>query len=216
MGNEDWQKPGAAQVWPLVAAERRRLVEDLRTIDADAWDTPSLCAGWDVHDVLAHLIDSGRTTWPGFLRRMVMARFDFDRDNAIGVRRERRAVPTDTVEAFAAIIDRQTSPPAPLVTRLVEEFVHGEDIRRPLGISADYPPDAVGDALAHQVRTSVSFGGGRQRVDGLRLVATDTGMAYGAGAQVHGRAIDLLLVVSGRSVAPELLTGPGVGQLLAR
>ena len=207
--------PDAATVWPVVAAERRRLVADLRGLAPGAWDTPSLCPGWDVHDVVAHLIDSGRTTWPGFARRMVAARFDFDRDNDTGVRRERRDRPLDTVDALAAIADRRSSPPAPVVTRLVEEFVHGEDIRRPLGIVADYPVDAVVDALAYQLRTSVNFGGGRQRAEGLTVQAVDADYTHGTGPVVSGRAIDLLLAVSGRPVPDGSLTGPGAPRLSA-
>lgn len=50
------------EIWPVVHAERRRLVDALENVDEDAWATPSLCPGWDVHDVLAHLVDGARTT----------------------------------------------------------------------------------------------------------------------------------------------------------
>jgi hypothetical protein len=62
---------------------------------------------------------------------MIWARFDFDRDNAKGVARERRNRPADTVEALRAAGDLTLTPPAPPATRLVEAIVHGEDIRRP-------------------------------------------------------------------------------------
>ena len=80
-------------VWPVVHAERARLVQDLTGLPGGAWSTPSLCPGWDVHDVLAHLVDSALATRLGFVRRMIAARFDFDADNEIGIRRERRADP---------------------------------------------------------------------------------------------------------------------------
>ena len=38
-----------------VAAERLRLAEDLESLTPAQWATPSLCAGWTVHDVVAHL-----------------------------------------------------------------------------------------------------------------------------------------------------------------
>lgn len=198
-----------AAVWSIVHEERRALVRDLAHLDAEQWRTPSLCPGWDVHDVLAHLVDTARTTRLRFLRRMVLARFDFDRDNAAGVTRERRQDAAGTLAALAAVADRTTTPPAPSATRLVEAFVHGEDIRRPLSLVRDYPPGPVVTALRYQVGASVSMGGGRQRAEGLHLVATDAPFAHGRGPQVRGSAMLLLLAVSGRPVDADQFTGPG-------
>ncbi|PRC55682.1 hypothetical protein C6A85_42465, partial [Mycobacterium sp. ITM-2017-0098] len=85
------------------------------------------------------------------------ARFDFDADNAVGIARERRADPCDTLAAMRAAIPLMRTPIAPRRTRLVEAIVHGEDIRRPLGIAATYAEDAVAAALAYQVGTSVAI-----------------------------------------------------------
>jgi uncharacterized protein (TIGR03083 family) len=208
-------------IWPIVHAERARLVDDLSELPADAWTTASLCPGWDVHEVLAHLVDSATTTRLRFVRRMVAARFDFDADNEIGIRRNRQPDPARTVDAMRAVVTATSTPPAAPATRLVEAFVHGEDIRRPLGITAVYPPAAVVEALRHQVATSVSMGGGKQRVRGMRLVVADTGDTIGTGGdtgdevtgdggtgdEVRGRAIDLLLAVSGRAVPADALDG---------
>ncbi|ROZ82915.1 maleylpyruvate isomerase family mycothiol-dependent enzyme [Gordonia sp. OPL2] len=203
-------------IWPIVHAERARLVDDLSGLPTDAWATASLCPGWDVHDVLAHLVDSATTTRIGFVRRMISARFDFDADNELGIRRHRHADPAGTLDAMRAVVTATSTPPAAPATRLVEAFVHGEDIRRPLGITGGYPPAPVVEALRHQVATSVSMGGGKQRVRGMRLVVTETGETIGddaAGAEVRGRAIDLLLAVSGRAVSADAFDGPGAARL---
>ncbi|PRC48927.1 hypothetical protein C6A85_77345, partial [Mycobacterium sp. ITM-2017-0098] len=100
-------------------------------------------------------------------------------------------------------------------TRLVEAIVHGEDIRRPLGIAATYAEDAVAAALAYQVGTSVAIGGGRERVKGVRLIATDGEFDAGQGDVVRGRAVDLLLAVSCRAVGTDVFDGPGAGRLTA-
>ena len=202
------------EIWPVVHAERRALARDLEHLPVPRWATPSLCPGWDVHDVLAHLVDDAGTTRVGFLRRLAAAGFDFDRCNARGVARERRADPRATLAAFRAVSDRTTSAPAPPATRLVEAFVHGEDIRRPLGIRRDYPAAPVAEALRHQLRTGVRFGGGQERAHGLRLVATDAGVETGTGPDVRGTAIALLLAVSGRPVEPGELAGAGAAALL--
>ncbi|WP_433544588.1 maleylpyruvate isomerase family mycothiol-dependent enzyme (plasmid) [Streptomyces sp. CA-294286] len=207
----------------MVHAERAALIEDLAKLDDEQWRTPSLCAGWTVHDVAAHLVDTARTTRLGFVAAMVRARFDFDRQNARGVARERAGSPQETWERLREVATRTSTPPAPLDTRLVEEVVHGEDIRRPLGLTRAYPVEAVVRALRLQARTPATFGGAKERVAGLRLVATDTDLTLGEagppkgesadGSEVRGSALALLLAVCGRPVPPDALSGPGAGAL---
>lgn len=201
-------------IWSVVHAERARLVRDLEAVSADAWLTLSPCPGWTVHDVLAHLVDTAKTTRRGFAWRMLKARMDFDGDNQLGVNRERRPDPQATVEAMRAAIPLTLTPLAPRATRLVEAFVHGEDIRRPLGIASAYPPEAVAAALEYQAHAAAAMGGGRELVEGLRLVATDTDAEFGEGDVVRGRAIDLLLAAAGRPVTA--VEGPGVRRLATR
>lgn len=92
---------------------------------------------------------------------------------------------------------------------LVEAYVHGEDIRRPLGIASDYPPAHVATALSYMCATTTAFVGGKERVKGLRLVPTDVEAVIGEGQEVQGTAIALLLAASGRPVGPTELRGPG-------
>ena len=201
--------PSSSEIWSVVHDERESLVDDLKSLETNKWCTPSLCPGWDVHDVLAHLLDSAKTTRLSFLRRMVAAGLDFDRDNAVGITREKATAAEDTLSAFRAVCAHTTTPPAALATRLVEAFVHGEDIRRPLKIGRNYPPVHVAEALAYQVKTSVKIGGGKEPAQGWHLIASDAPFEHGAGPQVYGPAIALLLAVSGRPVGADELTGPG-------
>lgn len=200
-------------VWPLVHAERAALIDDLARLDDTAWQQPSLCAGWTVHDVVAHLVDVARSTRLGFAVDMVRAGFDFDRQNTRGIERARGGSPGETLQRLREAATRTSTPIAPLDTRLVEEVVHGEDIRRPLGISHSYAQQAVVRSLRQQVRTSTAFGGAKELVAGVRLVATDTDFAIGAGPEVTGPALALLLSVSGRPVAANELDGPGLATL---
>lgn len=205
-----------ADVWDAVHEERRRLVRDLEGLRPKQWDVPSQCRGWSVHDVLAHLIDSATTTRLGFARQMVTARFDFDRANDDGVRRHRAADPRDTLARFRGAVDSTHTPPGPVATRLVEAYVHGEDIRRPLGTRGSYPVENVLEALRYQARTASGFGGGKDRVRGLRLRPDDIDVSIGEGPEVRGSAVALLLAVSGRPVDPDELRGEGAPTLLAR
>ncbi|MFP7761404.1 maleylpyruvate isomerase family mycothiol-dependent enzyme [Marisediminicola sp. LYQ85] len=202
-------KASDSATWNAVHTERRALIRDLESLEPGRWTTASLCPGWDVHDVLAHLVDSAKTTRLGFVRRMLAARFDFDRDNAAGVARERTRDPGRTLDRFRSVSSSTSTPPVALATRLVEAYVHGEDIRRPLGIDSDYPPEHVATALAYQVTTSVKIGGGKELAHGWRLVATDTELVHGDGPEVRAPAIALLLAISGRPVSAAELGGPG-------
>ncbi|MER6019465.1 maleylpyruvate isomerase family mycothiol-dependent enzyme [Streptomyces anulatus] len=202
-------------VWRMVHAERAALADDLARLDAGQWDAPSLCEGWTVHDVAAHLVDTARTTRIGFVAGLVRARFDFDRQNARGVERERGASPQETLARLRRVASRTTTPPAPLDTRLVEEVVHGEDIRRAVGLVRSYPQEAVVRALRLQARTPASFGGAKELVARVRLTATDAGLSIGEGPDVTGPALSLLLAVSGRRAALDELDGPGLSVLAA-
>ncbi|MGI5216378.1 maleylpyruvate isomerase family mycothiol-dependent enzyme [Nocardia sp. CA-290969] len=158
---------------------------------------------------------TGRTEF-GFCWEFARAGFDFDRFTADGVERERGVQPAETLARLRAVLDRTVSPPAPADSRLVEMIVHGEDIRRPLGITRTYPQEAVADALRLQIRTSEGFGGGRELVAGLTLAADDADFTTGAGPEITGPLLALLLVASGRGVAMADLGGIGVDTLRER
>jgi uncharacterized protein (TIGR03083 family) len=202
-------------VWELVHQERSALIDDLAGLTDDQWETASLAGGWTVHDVVAHLVDNARTTRVGIVVAMVRARFDFDRQNDQGVAREKGATPVETLDRLREVAGHTSTPPAPLDSRLVEEVVHGEDVRRPLGLVRTYPLEAVERALRHQLKTSVALGGGKQYAAGLRLLATDADLTIGEGPEVAGPVLSLLLVASGRTVALDDLAGAGVGRLRA-
>lgn len=205
-----------SDVWPFVHNERRALVDDLAPLTDEQWRTPSLCAGWTVQDVVAHVVDTAHTSRLRFVREMVLARFDFDRQNQRGMVRFRGDTPAATLDGLRAAVDLRLTPPAPLDTRLVEAIVHGEDVRRPLGLVRGYDTDAVLAAFRWQARTSPAMGGAKAWFDGLSLRATDADLVHGTGPEVAGPALDLLLASCGRAVALDALTGPGVATLAGR
>lgn len=198
---------GDFDVWPLVHDERAALLADLETLSPAQWDTPSLCDGWTVRDVAAHLVQNASTTLPTMARDVVLARFDFDRMNDRGVARHRGESPSDVLAALRDRLRSTRTPPVDRASRLVEEVVHGEDVRRPLGIVRHYRAAAVVPALEYQLRTPDAVGGSRRRSAGLRLVATDAPFAHGevgeGGREVRGRAVDLLVAACGRTPWPE-------------
>lgn len=202
-----------SDVWDLVHTERAALIADLEGLTDEHWGRPSLCAGWSVHDVAAHLVDNARATPFGVIWAMARARFDFDRQNEQGMRRAQGATPQETLQRLREVASRTSGPPAPVDSRLVEEVLHGEDIRRPLGLARHYEPEAVTRALRYQARTPTSFGGGKEAAAKVALRPTDSAAALGDGPQVTGPALPMLMVISGRTVALSDLAGPGVAAL---
>lgn len=201
-------------IWPLVHAERTALIADLAALPDEAWETPSLCEAWTVHDVVAHLVNTAKTTRRAFVATFIRAGFDFDRQNARGVARERAATPGENLTRLREAAHLTATAPAPADSRLAEEVLHGEDIRRPLGLTRTYPEEAVLRALHYQARTPTSMGGAKQLIAGIHLRATDADLSLGEGPEVSGPALSLLLAISGRRVALPDLTGPGLPTMI--
>jgi uncharacterized protein (TIGR03083 family) len=202
-------------IWPTVHAERAALADDLDGLSDGQWSTRSLCSDWDIHQALAHLVSAATMTPPKFAGKFAAARFNFDRFAARQVARQSRGGPAATLAAFRAVQGRTSAPPGPKDTWLGEAFVHGEDIRRPLGIAHDYPLPAVARAVRFYAKSNAIIGG-RDRVAGLTLRATDTDLSVGTGPLVEGPVMSLLLAASGRPCALGELSGPGVEVLRQR
>lgn len=208
-----------SEIWHLVHAERRALVDDLCGLAPSQWDTPSLAPGWSVHDVAAHLVDNALTTPVGLLRAMVRAKGDLDRQNAAGVATQRGATPQETLARLREVVDRTSGPPtwlASLESRLVEEVAHGEDIRAALGIRRTYPAKTLEGAARHQAKTPDAIGGGRSVARAVRLIADDTDLVVGQGPEVRGPALAIVLLLSGRRHTVDELHGPGLSSIPAR
>lgn len=200
-------------IWNSVHRERAALIRDLRDLGPLDWDAESGCRRWRIRDVVAHLVDTAATTPTTFLTGMVRAGFDFDRQNEIGVERYRDKQPDELISLLVQVRDRTSGPPrfmAPLATRLVEEIVHGEDIRRPLGLHRKYQPEDLQMAIEYQVATSVRIGGAREKLVGVMLVADDIDWTHGQGSVVTGPALEILMLVCGRPPRSGVVTGPGL------
>jgi uncharacterized protein (TIGR03083 family) len=113
------------------------------------------------------------------------------------------------------VADRSSGPPGPSTSWLGETLVHAEDIRRPLGYEHDYPTDAVTKVIEFYAGSNLLIGG-KRRVGGLTLKATDAEWSRGSGPVVEGPAMALLMATAGRRAALDRLSGPGLDTLRAR
>jgi uncharacterized protein (TIGR03083 family) len=202
-------------IWSTIHTERRALATDLETVGGAQWDTPSLCTDWTVQDVLAHMTATAKITPPAFFGKMAASGFSLAKMQNKDIAVERGSSPDDTLARFRTIIDSTRHPPGPTETWLGETIVHGEDIRRPLGIEHEYPAGAAAQVAEAYGRTNLVIGS-KRRVDGVRLQATDTDWSHGDGPPVSGPIVSLLLVMAGRKAALDDLTGEGVATLSSR
>jgi uncharacterized protein (TIGR03083 family) len=199
-----------------VEAERLALADLLDTLSDPEWSVRSLCAGWSVREVVAHLTLANRE-FAATVLRLVRARGDFDRVTAEMARE--RAVRFSPAELVAQLRESagemRRFPMSGPLDPLTDILVHGQDIARPLGRHHPMRPDLAGEVLQHVWKSF--FYGARKRFAGLRFVATDVDGSVGDGAQeVHGPAGALLLIVTGRAAGLTDLTGDGVVEATAR
>ena len=206
----------------LTRAQRDGFVETLEGLEPDQWEAPSLCTEWRVVDVAAHLawapvmgLGSGAAAMVrhGLSMNRMIAR------SAVGwSERGRDAILSqlrDNARTGATPIGM------PPVAALADAVVHGLDVRRPLGLPGQVPPEALAPLADFTLGTpwplnAVVGGSARRRVAGVRLVATDTDWTHGAGPEVRASAETLLLVLYGRPVPPTELTGDGASVVASR
>jgi uncharacterized protein (TIGR03083 family) len=204
-----------ASPWPLIHAERESLAEDLSPLDDAQWQTPSLCAGWPVRDVLGHMTATARMTPARFFTGLAGAGFRFNAMTARDISRETARTPSEQLAEFRTLIPATTSPPGPVEAMLGEAIVHGEDIRRPLGITRDYPQEAV-IRVADFFKGSNLLLGSKRRIAGVELRASDAPWSTGSGPEVSGPALSLVLAMTGRAAALNDLSGDGLDTLRSR
>lgn len=203
------------ELWAMTHAERAALADDLAGLDDAQWTRPSLCGTWVVEEVVAHLTAAasiGRLRW---LASALGARFDFDLHNARRLAEHRGATPAETLARFRSIATSTTAASGHTAAWLGEVVVHGQDIRRPLGLPTT-PTTAAATAVADFYASRDFTVPSRTTIAGLRLDATDGPFATGVGPLVTGPTIALVMVMAGRSTYADDLTGPGLPTLRAR
>ena len=203
------------EIWQHIHSERSQMAETLSSLSAEQWTAASWCKGWSVQLTAGHILAAAEQTPLNFYKELLLAGFRFNVFTDRGARRLGALDPDELVQRLRARTETTNHPPAPTVAMLGEIVVHGEDIRRPLGLSHQTSEAAL-VAVADSWKKSNLLVGAKRRVAGLRIRASDVEWAYGDGPEVSGPMISLILAMVGRKGACPDLSGEGLATLSNR
>jgi len=201
-----------AEIWRHIHAERAALATTLADLPPEAWEHDTLCPGWTVHDVAAHVISTPQVGW-GTVAAMSMRNLGRGYNTMI-FREVKRLAARETRESILADYEKYAGsthhvPITTSVEPLIDALLHHQDIVRPLGLSHDMDPRAAARA-ADRVCALAFLMGTRRLLKSVRMVATDVEWTRGSGPEVRGPMQELLMLASGRQPDESLLTGEGL------
>ncbi|KRF23773.1 maleylpyruvate isomerase family mycothiol-dependent enzyme [Phycicoccus sp. Soil803] len=212
----------ADALWAGIDEQRARTAALLEGLTAEQWEHPSLCDGWTVRHVAAHLTMQQQRVrdalgfivrHPRILQSMPLNTFIHD----AGVV-QAQALSTEQIITGikAGIGSRRHNPGLTPLETLTDILVHSQDIAIPLG--ADLPMQPSLSALAAARRwdtrdTWLAKVNRRLPWATCRLNATDVDWTRGEGPAVSGPIGAILLLITGRPVALDQLTGDGADAL---
>ncbi|MFF9641413.1 maleylpyruvate isomerase family mycothiol-dependent enzyme [Kitasatospora aureofaciens] len=208
--NSVQQEQGAGWIREQIAAERRELAGVFTGLTAEQWNSPSLCEGWRVREVVAHMSTGFRHSTARTLGELVRSGGNVHRMADRVARRDAAMLTEDRLAAaLAEHAEHPWRPPVGgRIAALAHDAVHGLDVTVALGLRARLPLPRAAALLGTVSARSLRFFGAR--LEGVRLRATDLDWSYGQGPlPVEGRAEHLLLVAYGRRVPAGLLSGAG-------
>jgi uncharacterized protein (TIGR03083 family) len=196
-----------AELRDMIAAERWELAEILNAATIHSWDARSLCAGWRVREVVAHMTMPFRYSTPRVAFEVMRSGGSFARMSDRFARMD-AGIPTDElVTTLRGNADNPWKPPGGgFEGALTHDVIHGLDITVPLGVARKAPEGRLRLVLDVVARPkSVRYFG--TDLNGIELRADDIDWSLGSGTPVFGLAQNLALVLSGRKLPAELLRG---------
>jgi uncharacterized protein (TIGR03083 family) len=184
----------------MIAAQRGELAQVLAGLPAAGWDAPTLCDGWRVREVVAHITMPFRYSGRRFMLELAKSRGNFNAMADRCARRDAAALSAaELADAVRSNVDHPWQPPGGgQLGALTHDVIHTLDITEALGLGVRVPAERLGVVLPNLVTPkSLKFFG--TDLAGVQLQATDTGWVFGSGRPVTGTAQDLALLICGRS-----------------
>lgn len=194
----------------------------LHELDEAAFDTPSLCRGWAVRDVLGHMSLGHTTPMPAMVGRIAKYGFNVTKASFAESKTLFAGKSADDVRRFwdevmvAQHPMKGISKLIPVRAGFLDHLVHNQDIRRPTGAARTIPSDRLVRALELVRSEGSPMFSPKKAVRGLRLAASDVGWSGGDGPGVEGPGEAVVMAACGRGAALAELSGDGVEVLAAR
>jgi uncharacterized protein (TIGR03083 family) len=199
----------------MAQAERGDFAAFVDGLTDQQWESPTLCEGWRVRDVVAHMFGYDELTTAELASQFLKGRLSVDRINQQMVSR----LADRSLDQLRALVHNHVDPRGLTAgfggrIALTDNMIHHQDIRRPLGLPRTIPAERLRVALDFARWAPTILGARRAR--GCRLIADDLDWSSGRGPEVHGTAEALLMAMAGRADALKDLSGPGQPTLAQR
>ncbi|KUH88406.1 maleylpyruvate isomerase family mycothiol-dependent enzyme [Mycobacterium sp. IS-1556] len=186
-------------VWRHIDEQRVNLADMLDGLEPQQWSTSSLCDGWTVREVAAHLTHS-QLPKSKMLVELLRSGFRFNAMIYRAALHDKRS-PSELTAALREMRGSRKRPPGTSeVDPLMDVLVHTQDIAVPLGIDRPMPVDAAVVAAERVWTTGFPFHAQR-RLRGVELAAIDADFRVGEGRLVEAPIRDILMVLVGRRTA---------------
>ncbi|HEX8305500.1 MAG TPA: maleylpyruvate isomerase family mycothiol-dependent enzyme [Jatrophihabitans sp.] len=191
----------------LITAERRELAALLGDLPDQSWNAPTLCAGWRVREVVAHMEMLYTYSPARFLAELLRSGGRFHRMADRRARQDGSVTPHELVSVLAEhALPTRKPVGVGYEGALCHDVIHGLDITVGLGLDRRVPEDRLRVVLDASTKPK-ALRAFRAPLDGVELRAHDLDWSFGTGTLVTGAAQDLLLVICGRKLPAERLHG---------
>ncbi len=185
------------QTW--VAPTLQGLADLLESSSPETWDAASLCDGWRVRHVVAHVTMPVRLSPEQFGAEMAKAGGDFTTLSDTVASRDAQLPADDLLEQLRSPALHAWEPPGGgAAGALSHAVIHSLDVTVALG-RPPLPPQQAATAV---LETLAAADGALFGIDltEVRLEATDTGWSWGRGRLVQADSGSLVALVSGRTL----------------
>jgi len=200
----------------MIAAQRGELAAVLDALPAGGWDEPTLCAGWRVREVVAHVTMPFRYSGRRFVAELARSRGKFNEmADRVALRDAARMSPAELAGAVRSNTGHPWRPPGGGFSgALAHDVIHGLDITVPLGLAFPVPEERLRLVLpVSAADKTVTFFGAD--LAGIEFRARDMDWTLGAGTPLTGAAADLLLAMCGRKLPAGRLSGEAAARFSA-
>src|ERR1019366_3189785 len=196
----------------LIAQQRRAVADVLETLTGDEWGSPSLCGGWRIQEMAAHLTMPFRVSNPRFFLGVVGAGGNIAKVMDKFAKGHSSEPPEQLIACLRDNAGSHFVPPTfPVVASLNEIVVHGFYVAIPTDRHVEVPEEVSRLVLDYLVSPKAGTGHTKRGLtNGVQLVSTDSSWSWGSGPEVHGTNFGLIMVLARRPIGFDHVSGEGV------